>query len=447
MHTGLSRVLSVAVLLGAVTARTSADLASYIARPEPQYHWEKVSETQEGFVTVTDLKLRSQVWRGIPWDHTIRLFRPVMVKYPKTALLLVWGGNPSTEDNQIASLVSVAIQAPLAFLYNIPNQPLFGGKTEDDLIAHTYAEYLKSGDDTWPLLEPMTKSAIKAMDALQAYSEQAWKQKIEGFVVTGASKRGWTTYLTGASDPRVKGIAPMVFDNLNFAAQMPHQLALWGQYSEQIEDYTRRGLQQQLGSKRGQQLIRMVDPWFYRDRLKMPKLLVHGANDRYWATDATSVYWKDLPGEKSLLIAPNSGHGLEDRPRVIASTVAFFHHVAGNATFPELTASSEKDGSKRILRVRSTVKPTAARLWVAHSDSLDFRPAKWESTPMKEDGGSYVGEVSVPDKGGVAWFGELEFAGPSGPYNLSTPAHVAPEPRPAAVLPLPPGERLTGRPR
>src|SRR5262249_42931928 len=156
----------------------------------------------------------------------------------------------------------------------------------------------------------MTKSAVKAMDALQSFSDQAWKQKIEGFVVSGASKRGWTTYLTGASDPRVKAIAPMVFNNLKFSAQMPRQLALWGKYSEQIEDYTRRGLQQQMTSDRGQQLTRMVDPWFYRDHLKMPKLLIHGANDRYWATDATALFWDDLSGEKSLLTVPNSGHGL-----------------------------------------------------------------------------------------------------------------------------------------
>ena len=88
----------------------------------------------------------------------------------------------------------------------------------------------------------------------------------------------------------------MVFDNLKFSAQMPRQLALWGKYSEQIEDYTRRGLQQQMLSERGQQLSRMVDPWFYRDRLKMPKLLIHGSNDRYWATDAASLYWDDLRG-------------------------------------------------------------------------------------------------------------------------------------------------------
>ena len=414
--------------LGTVKLPAFADLASYIARPEPQYHWEKVSETQEGFIQVTDLKLRSQVWRGIPWDHTLRIYRPVKVKYPKTALLLITGGNPGKEEAQLATIVVSAIQAPVAVLYNIPNQPLFDGKTEDDLIAYTYAEFLKSGDDTWPLLEPMTKSAVKAMDAVQAYSSQEWKEKIEDFVVIGASKRGWTTYLTGASDARVRAIVPIVFDSLKLSAQMPRQLALWGQYSDQIQDYTHRGIQQQMSSRRGRELTHIVDPWFYRDRLRMPKLLINGANDQYWATDATSLYWNDLQGEKSLLYVPNAGHGLEDRTRVLATAVAFFHHVAGKAEFPHLTFSHRGEGQRRTLRIQSSVKPTEARLWVVHSDTMDFRGSKWESSPMKADGESYVGEVSVPEKGGVAWFGELAFPGSMGSFTLSTPSQVAPNP-------------------
>jgi PhoPQ-activated pathogenicity-related protein len=413
-----------------VAPGSAASLARQLSQPEPQYKWEKGTETQQGFVTVTDLKLRSQVWRGIPWDHTIRVFRPGTVKYPKTALLFITGGNPGKDETQFGTLLAGAFQAPLAILYNIPNQPLFDGKSEDDLIAHTFSQFLQSGDDSWPLLGPMTKSAVKAMDALQAFSENEWKERIEGFVVTGASKRGWTTYLTGASDPRVKAIAPMVFDTLKFSAQMPRQLALWGKYSEQIDDYTRRGLQQQLATARGQELVQMVDPWFYREKLKMPKLLIHGANDRYWATDATTVYWNDLLGEKSLIALPNSGHGLEDRSRLVATLVAFFHHVAGKTEFPRLSYENSGSGSKRSLKLSSTVKPKEARLWVARSTSMDFRESKWESTPMRAEGDAWVGEVEVPATGGAAWFGEAVFTGPNGgTYTLTTTPEVAPEPK------------------
>jgi PhoPQ-activated pathogenicity-related protein len=323
----------------------------------------------------------------------------------------------------------MAIGAPVAILFNIPNQPLFDGKTEDELIAHTFEEYLKSGDDTWPLLFPMTKSAVKAMDALQALSEQEWKSRIDGFVVTGASKRGWTTWLTAAVDPRVRGIAPMVFDNLNFDAQMPRQLALWGKYSEQIEEYSRRGLQAQMSSERGKLLTRMVDPWFYRERLTIPKLLINGSNDRYWATDATNLYWNDLKGENRLRVMPNAGHGLEgDRLGMFGTIAAFCRGVAEGNKLPAVVNPAElKDGQQRV-RVTVDAPVKAVRLWVAQSATRDFREAKWEARPMRQEGEAYLAELPVPATGGIAWFAEAEIAGELGSYALSTPPHVAAAP-------------------
>jgi PhoPQ-activated pathogenicity-related protein len=401
-----------------------ANLADYTSKPDPEYRYGKDGETKAGDVKIVNIKLRSQSWQGAPWDHNIQVFLPDTAKYPKTAFLFITGGNPGPAETVLFASLAPRLGSPLAILWNIPNQPLFDGKLEDDLIAHTFEEYLKSGDENWPLLFPMVKSAIRAMDALQDVSRKEWAAPVEDFVVSGASKRGWTTYLTAAADRRVRGIAPMVFDNLNFRAQMPRQLELWGRYSEQIDDYSRRGLQAKMETERGRKLVSLVDPWFYRNRLTMPKLLIHGANDRYWATDAVRGYWDDLRGDKYLLNVPNAGHGLEDRMRVLNTLAAFHQAVAGERAFPRLSARHSARNGRVTVTLRSTMKPREARLWTARAGDLDFRPVKWEPLSMTARDELHQGETELPKSGGLSVFAEAEFEVDGQTFTLSTPASV-----------------------
>src|SRR5438270_8354730 len=110
----------------------------------------------------------------------------------------------------------------------------------------------------------MVKSLVKAMDALQEFCKKELGVEIRRFIVSGGSKRGWTTWLTAAADPRVQAIAPLVIDTLNFQRQLPHQLKSFGQYSEMIKDYTERGLVPLPDTQEARHLWHMIDPWNYR---------------------------------------------------------------------------------------------------------------------------------------------------------------------------------------
>lgn len=262
-------------------------LTDYVSKDDGAFAWKLADKTETPAGTIYTLDLTSQKWHGVVWTHKLQVIVPKGITPKATMLLFNTGGNPGGSSAAIALALADRIQSPIAFLYGIPNQPIpeiGGNKKEDALIAETFVRYLETKDPTWPLLFPMAKSLVKAMDAIQAFAKQEWKFDVTGFVVSGASKRGWTSWLTAATgDKRVKAIAPMVIDTLNFQKQMPHQLTSFnGKYSEQIHDYEERGLLPLPDTTEAKQLWAMVDPWVYRSKLTLPKLLIHGTNDPYW---------------------------------------------------------------------------------------------------------------------------------------------------------------------
>lgn len=328
----------------------------------------------------TEIRMTSGLWRGEPWRHTVVLQRPNKGKARGLGVLYITGGEPNAGDLSQLALLAEAAGLPVAMLFNVPNQPLYG-MVEDDLIAHTFAKYLETGDAEWPLLFPMARSTVRALDALQGATKTS-EDPLRRFVLTGASKRGWTTWMAAATgDKRIAGVAPMVIDNLNVPWQMRHQMETWGAYSEQIQDYTRRGLQAQMDTPRGRKLAAAIDPYSYRRLLTMPKLIVNGANDRYWQVDALSGYWSDLPGDKWALIVPNAGHSLGNGIQAIETIGAFARSIAGEFRMPRPTWKIERSGSRNL---RAELLPNGSgvervRLWMAKSDTLDFRDAKWDS--------------------------------------------------------------------
>ncbi len=421
---------AIVVIFIASVAR--ADLNEYVKKAEPSFEWKLKEKKEYPQGTTFEIHLVSQEWQGIKWQHALVIYQPRAIKPQDSMLLWVTGGKPNLENGLLALQMAAKIQAPVAFLYDIPNQPLFDGKKEDALIAETFVQYLKTKDDSWPLLFPMVKSVIKAMDALQAFSKEDWKQPLKQFVVSGASKRGWTSWLAAATaDPRIKGIAPMVIDTLNMQKQMPHQVECFGKFSEQIADYVKRDLVPLPDTVEARNLWAWVDPWVYRDKLTQPKMIINGTNDPYWTQDALNLYWDDLKGDKWVLYVPNAGHGLQqqhengkkDNDRALSTLAAFVRHEMTDRPMPKLSWKHE-GANQCSLTMRCDPAPKAARIWTAESSTRDFRKSTWTEQGAKLDNNSVRGECECPKDGYRAFFAECEFEIDGLRYNLSTQLRV-----------------------
>ncbi|MEZ6063594.1 MAG: PhoPQ-activated protein PqaA family protein [Planctomycetaceae bacterium] len=399
----------------------------YVGRPEPKFEWKVTSKTKLDAGTVYQLSLTSQEWHDIVWKHAVEIYEPKDLAFASHALLFVTGGSvpsaPDRDDMSMGLQLAAACGARVVMLHQVPNQPLFGGRKEDDLITDTWLKYLNSGDDTWPLLFPMVKSAVKTMDAVQQLSAE-WDQPVEHFVITGGSKRGWTSWLTPVVDNRIVATAPIVIDVLNFRAQMKHQLDTWGEYSEQIVDYTSKGLIKAPDveeTPREIALRMMMDPYTYRKQLTLPKLLIVGTNDRYWVVDSMNLYFDDLSGSRFIRQVPNAGHGLDDgRDAALMTLAVFFRHVAAGVEMPKISWDFTEGSQGLSLTMTSDQQPAKTRLWVAHSADMDFRDDQWESQELDVINGKSVGRTAVPESGHVALYGELEYDFHGQPWSITT---------------------------
>lgn len=425
------------------------ELDDYIAKEDGALAYKIHDEFEIYGARVVNVRLTSQKWRGIEWKHWLTVVLPPKIDPHGKGVLIVAGGSskgkvPSADAKSVWMVATSALQlrAPVAIIGQVPNQPLFGGLKEDDLIAHTFKNYLDSGEGDWPALLPMTKSATRAMDALAALSKEGKLNPPGGgdlswdkFIVSGASKRGWTTYLTAAVDKRVIAMAPMVIDVLNMSAQMENQLKTYGGFSDMIKPYTARGIQKRSKTPEGIKLDSIVDPYAYRSRYTMPKLVMLGTNDPYWTVDSSGFYFGDLPSPKSLFYLPNTGHGLG--LNALKTGNAFFAVQLDGKPFPELFHHV----AKSVWNVTWERAHTNAQFWSASSPDRDFRDAEWTPQDLEvyesigvggrvHHSSTTLAKLTPPVTGYSAHFVRVTFPGPRegmSEFHLATSIKVLPE--------------------
>jgi PhoPQ-activated pathogenicity-related protein len=426
-------------LSGQQTLTPETALHGYLNNDDRSFRWELKDSYTIGDVKAFSLLLTSQQWHEYVWTHQLTILVPAENKYDGALLFITGGSNKkglpnwnSHDDkfNQALSAVAKKNKGIVAVLRQTPNQPLVGDLTEDALISYTLHKFKEDGDYSWPLLFPMVKSAVRAMDAIQEFSSANLKHEVKRFMVSGASKRGWTTWLTGASDQRVVAIAPMVIDILNMPVNLDYQVKMWKEYSIQIEDYVKLGIPQTAHTEQGNAITTMVDPYSYRKKLTMPKMIFMGTNDEYWTVDAIKHYIDSIPGQNFIHYVPNVGHSLGDQRQALEGLSAFFGQTLAKTPYPVLKWDLSETKKGITLKVITTPDLLVdAILWSTDSEDTDFRDEKWEgkSIGLKKSKSAVVTAVQpFPENGYRAFYLDLKYKDANGgEYTESTRMFVA----------------------
>src|SRR6266540_52434 len=336
-------------------------LDKYVEAPDPSYKYELVGKTQGAGYTTFILKMTSQTWRSTAeidrnvWWHWMIMVKPDEVKSSKSLLYISGGNNnsaaPKDADQQIIQ-IATATKSVVTELRMIPNQPLTFSddkkpRVEDEFIAYTWDKFLKTGDELWPARLPMTKAAVRAMDTVIAFcgSEAGGATKIDGFVVAGGSKRGWTTWTTAAVDKRVVAIVPIVIDVLNMEASMMHHYGAYGFWAPSVGDYTAFRLMDWTGTPEYHALLKIEEPYEYRQRFTMPKFIINATGDQFFVPDSWQFYYNDLPGVKYLRYVPNAEHSMRGSDAWM-TLVACYNAILTGGELPQFDWKIEKEDRK-----------------------------------------------------------------------------------------------------
>jgi len=420
-------------------------LDDYVHSIDGSYEYEVIKRVSgEGFTTyIVDLTSQTFLTKKdinrTKWKHWLIIVSPDQIKHT-TGMLVIGGGDNDgsvpKEPDQLALEYAKATNSVVATLGMVPNQPLtFVGETkprwEDAIIAYSWDKYLTTGEERWPLRMAMTKSAVAAMDTIQSVILEEEDKEIKKFVVTGASKRGWTTWTTAGVDSRVEAIVPVVIDLLNLEPSFEHHWSVYGFWASAIQDYVDMKIVDWWSSEEMRSLIALVDPFSVKERFKMPKLLVNAAGDEFFLPTSSQFYFDELPGEKYLRYVPNANHNVSEGTDALETILAFYASILNGVDRPKFSWELEKDGSIRVL---SGSKVKEVIMWSAtNQKARDFRKDiignSWEPKVLQQnEDGTYVGIPIKPKKGWKAYFIEMTYETPFGlNLKLTTPVRVIPD--------------------
>ena len=457
--------LLVITVTGAVGSTTESLLTEYVKLEDENYSWKIQKIETHGDLTFAVIDLKSLEWLSAEqvnrpqWQHWLELYIPKQAK-SEIALLYVGGGRngrPAPEfENSLEATIAQQTQSVVGLLGQVPNQKLIFNedaieRREDRLLAHAWTQFNAHNDPHWIPLLPMVKSVVRALDAITEItaSKQIVSPQIKKFVVTGGSKRGWTSWLSAVADERIVAIVPAVFDALNSVRSMEHHFKAYGYWSHAIADYFAEGLLGTIDATQAEKFFQIADPYRYLDQLTVPKFSINATGDEFFLLDSTQFYWDDLKGAKFLRYVPNSDHSLQHTD--VVESIATFHWLIQNAR-PLPSFEWDWSDAATVELDQFSGQVSKISMWRAHNPTArDFRLLRKKDSfeaqgPIWYEevvyGSANEGELSTAplvlefDSDGPGWHAhmvEVEFdVGFQYPLKLTTTVSISPTTLPFA---------------
>lgn len=349
------------------------------------------SSSEDG-VTINEYGFVSQRWpqKGSTltsdapqWEHVLKLAVPAGRKPGSPALLYISGGSNHAEKGALPPrdplpLAELARELGIAVaeLYYVPNQNLkLDGQPsgrEDALVAYTWRKSVDQPEaERFSSLHlPMTQAATAAMDVIQGSLPD-----VRAFVLSGGSKRGWTSWLAGLNDQRVQAIVPVAADFWNVRVNFAHVYNSYGgQWPVALRDYVANRITTDVlkGGAGFDALLRFEDVINYpQGMVRLKKYMLSASGDDFAVPDSAWSYLPALNGPMQLRYLPNQSHYVGSR-QVSEALRQFMGRWLAGKPMPEARVDGDERSGRISVSTREAV--SRARLWLARNPhGRDFR--------------------------------------------------------------------------
>ena len=372
------------------------------------------------------------------WEHQLKLVVPLQRKPGSPVLLYVNGGNnhapqgPQLPDRIPAEALAGELGVAVAELDFVPNQNLTldgqPSSREDALVAYSWRKTMDQpqAERFSSLHLPMTQAVVAAMDAIEHKLPDA-----HTFVLSGASKRGWVSWLAALNDKRVQALVPVVADFWNVRDNFSHVYRSYGQqWPGALRDYQRNGITEAVlqGSPGLDALLKFEDVVNYREGMaRLSKYVISASGDDFAVPDSAWRYLSAFNGPTQLRYLPNQAHNVKGQQIGVALRQFMQNWLAGKP-MPQMQVDADAASG----HIRASVEEPVGnvKLWLAHNpDSRDFRfnsSIRYQAQPLDGQcsGGTcrFEFQPDTTQPGWQAYF--MEFSTPD--FTWTTPPMIWP---------------------
>lgn len=207
---------------------------------------------------------------------------------------------------------------------------------ESDLNGYSNRKFFETGDFTWYGYYPVATSYLRAITLLTTLPGLG----IRKAVLFGHSKRGIGSSITTGVDPdRLAGIVTTGTNGMNMLEATARKI---GQFGMDIAgpSVRREGLGflsadtqlRMFNTPLGFEALKRFDPYFWRDSLTTPWLVVNGTNDPFFAADVAQSM-RHAKGPATLVAVDNVTHTWASQ-KILAAWRMWLDHLANGRPSP-----------------------------------------------------------------------------------------------------------------